>query len=119
MKYYAITRAEVYGDVWNWSLTPEELLANVNPDELREELPELLANREAEDGVSLDIVVKWYEVAAAVVALVRVGEDNWEEFSKMIPRELLYGCWDISFNVLGKDDDLTLFLDDLDEWEGE
>ena len=119
MKLYDITREEVCGDVWNWSLTPEELLANVNPDELREKLPELLASKEAENGARLDRVVRWYEAAAAVVALVRVGEENWEEFSKMIPRELLYDCWDISFNVFGKDNDLTLFLDDLDEWEGE
>lgn len=119
MKLYDITRAEVYGDVWNWSLTQEELIANVNPDELREELPELLASKEAENGAPLDRVVRWYEAAAAVVALARTSEEDWEEVSKMIPRELLYDCWDISFNVLGKDNDLTLFLDELDEWEGE
>lgn len=119
MKYYAITRAEVYADVWNWDLTPEELLANVNPDELAAELPELLASKEAENGARLDCVVRWYEAAAAVVALAHTDEEDWEELAKMIPRKLLYDCWDISYNVLGKDNDLTLFLDDLDEWEGE
>ena len=119
MMYYAITRAEIVGDVLNWSLTPEELLANVNPDELAEELPKRLASKEAENGVRLDRLVRLYEAAAAVVALVRIGEENWEELSKLIPRDLLYDCWDISFNVFGKDEDLTLFFDDLDEWEGE
>lgn len=119
MKYYAITRAEIYADVWNWELTPEELLANVNPDELTAELPELLASKEAENGARLEIVVRWYEAAAAVVALARTDEEDWDEFAKMIPRTLLYDCWDISYNALGKDDDLTLFLDELDEWEGE
>ena len=119
MKYYDITRAEIVGDVWNWSLTPEELLANVNPDELRDKLPEMLASKGAENGAPLDRVVRLYEAAAAVVALARTAEEDWEEVSKMIPRELLYDCWDISFNVLGKDADLTLFLDYLDEWEGE
>lgn len=119
MKYYAITRAEIYADVWNWELTPEELLANVNPDELAKELPELLASKEASNGARLERVVKWYEAAAAVVALVSLDEEDWEEFANMIPRDMLYDCWDISYNVLGKDNGLTLFLDELDEWEGE
>lgn len=120
MKYYAITRREVYEDVGNWGVTPEDLL-NVNPDELWKELPELLADKEAkedEDGVPLDTVVTWYRAAAAVRALAIIDEADWEELAKMIPRSLLYDCWLVAFDELGKRNDLTMFLDDLDEWDG-
>lgn len=117
MKYYTITRTEAYADVCNWELTAEQLL-NVNPDELENELPEQLKNREAEDGITLDMVVKWYQASAAVVALANADEADWEELAKMIPRSLLYDCWNVAFEALGKRNDLTMFLDDLDEWEG-
>ena len=118
---FKMTRLDVYNDVLNWALTPEELLANTNPDELARELPELLADRKVDDwpGVELEKIVTWYMAAAAVRALKMCDESTWDELSKIIPRNMLYDCWDMCFSIYGKGDALTLYLDELDEWEGE
>ena len=117
MKEYTITRQDVWNDVENWELTPAELFANPNPDELAEELQELLKSREAEDGVPLWHVIEWYISAARIKALRMCEESEWPEMLKM--EEDVYALWYFCSDIFGTDDGLSMYLDDLDELRNE
>lgn len=117
MKEYTITKQDVYDDVANWELTPAELFANPNPDELAEELPKLLASREAEDGVPLWKVIEWYIAAAKIKALRMCDESEWHEMLKM--EDDVWELWNFCSSIFGTKDDLSMYLDDLDELRNE
>lgn len=113
MKEYTITRRDVWDDVENWELTPAELFANPNPDELAEELPELLKSREAEDGVPLWRVIEWYIEAAKIKALRMCDEPEWYDMLKM--EDDVWALWNFCSSIFGTNDGLSMYLDDLDE----